>query len=89
MATLTTTIRLTRELRDRLVALAADEGMSVAEVVEQAVAARERERFWDAVRADALAEVFETTTLDLSPAKDGLDPADTWDDVLDTSGPTA
>lgn len=82
MSTTSTTIRVPTDLRDRLVALASQGGVSVAEVVEQAVAAQEREAFWDRVRTDALAGRFTVVTGALPDPRDGLDPQDTWEDIL-------
>ncbi|WP_108718594.1 ribbon-helix-helix protein, CopG family [Miniimonas sp. S16] len=76
-----TTIRVPQELRDRLAALAAHDGSSIAAVVERAIAAREREAFWDVVRSDALAGAFQLETFAGPSAKNGLEP-ESWEDVL-------
>jgi predicted DNA-binding protein len=82
----TTTIRLSRELHQRLARRAKAEHMTLAGAIERALDVQDREEFW--ARASATMgstgvqqrEGAEAEQL-AGTLKDGLDPGETWDDV--------
>ena len=77
----TTTIKVPTELRDRLAELARREHTTLAGAIARSLDAAEDAAFWAAVtetmgEPDRVAERFSGTL------SDGLDPDETWDDVL-------
>ncbi|PSK98297.1 hypothetical protein CLV30_12083 [Haloactinopolyspora alba] len=83
----TTTIRVPRELHDRLTRHATDEGTTLAGAIERALDAEEDAAFWDEARATMGATLAQTTLRGDTEAlsgtlTDGLDPDENWDDVL-------
>ena len=51
MATETTTLRLSKELRDEIAKLAEESGTSMAELVAHAIEQLKRQRWWDGVQS--------------------------------------
>lgn len=83
----TTTIRVSRELHDRLAKHAAIEGTTLAGAIERALDAEEQAAFWAEARATmgtarAIATIRVDTNELAGSLKDGLDPDERWDDVL-------
>ena len=81
-----TTIRLSRQLHERLARRAKAEHTTLAGAIEHALDAEEAAEFWSRAAAtmgspDAQ-RAARTESDDLSGTlRDGLDPAETWDDV--------
>ncbi|SDT63818.1 hypothetical protein [Jiangella sp. DSM 45060] len=84
---MTTTIRVSREVHQRLTRYAAAHHTSLAGAIERALDAEERAAFWDEVRAtmgtrEGGGEVRGVSERYAGSLKDGLDPDERWDDVL-------
>lgn len=82
-----TTIRVSRQLHDRLAKRAASRHTTLAEAIEHAIDAEERAEFWANVEAtmgtaNAQAAIRVDTEALAGTLKDGLDPDERWDDVL-------
>jgi predicted transcriptional regulator len=83
----TTTIRVSRELHDRLAKRAAEQGTTLAGSIEHALDAEERAAFWAKVEAtmgtvESRAAIRVDSEALSGTLKDGLDPDERWDDVL-------
>jgi len=83
----TTTIRVSRELHDRLSKHASEQNTSLAGAIERALDAEEKAAFWAAARAtmgttQAVATIRAESERLAGSLKDGLDPDERWDDVL-------
>lgn len=83
----TTTIRVPRELHDRLARRAAQSGSSLSGAIERALEAEERAEFWDEVEstmgsAEVRAVIRADSAALAGTMSDGLDPDESWDDVL-------
>jgi hypothetical protein len=78
-----TTIKVPIELRDRLAALARERRVSMARVREESLDASDEALFWRRV-AETMPPVGAAAESPLVEAalKDGLDPEETWSDVL-------
>ena len=81
-----TTIRLSRQLHDRLARRAKAAGTTLAGVIERALDDEERSQFWSQAAATmGSAQARRTMQADAAAMngtlRDGLDPAETWDDV--------
>ena len=81
-----TTVRLSRELHERLARRARADQTTLAGAIERALDVQEREEFWS--RAAATMGSAEVQRRERAEAqqlsgtlKDGLDPDETWDDV--------
>lgn len=82
-----TTVRVPRELHDRLARRAASHGTSLAGAIERALDVEERAEFWARVEATmGTPEARAAIRIDTEPfagtLRDGLDPDERWDDVL-------
>lgn len=79
-----TTIKVPRELRDRLAAIAKAEGTTMAGAIEKSLDAQADAVFWiDVARTMAVSggtTTGEASALDLA-LTDGLDPDEDWGDV--------
>lgn len=82
----TTTIRLSRQLHERLARRAEAENTTLAGAIDHALDVAEREEFW--LRASSTMGSAEGHTAVRADAanlggslQDGLDPNETWDDV--------
>lgn len=75
-----TTIKVPKELRDRLATLAGQQHTTLAGVVENALDAVEESAFWSGVAAAMGGRPFTEATGDAS-LTEGLDPDESWDDV--------
>lgn len=81
-----TTVRLSRQLHDRLSHRARAADTTLAGVIEQALDVAEREEFWAHAAAtmgavDARTALRSDASALAGSLKDGLDPNETWDDV--------
>ena len=84
---MSTSIRVSRELHERLVERAQAQHVSLSDVIQQALDAQEDTAFWNAVRTTMSGRgaraSLESEVERVGPAlKDGLDPDERWDDVL-------
>ncbi|PZF79512.1 hypothetical protein [Jiangella anatolica] len=84
---MSTTIRVPRELHDRLSKYAAAHHTSLAGAIGRALDAEERAAFWDDVRStmgtrEGVDELRGETERYAGSLKDGLDPNERWDDIL-------
>jgi predicted transcriptional regulator len=82
----TTTVRLSRQLHDRLSLRARAGHTTLAGVIEQALDVAEREEFWSRAAATmgsaaGKADLRTDSSALSGSLKDGLDPDETWDDV--------
>lgn len=82
-----TTIRVSRQLHDRLAKRAASRQTSLAEAIEHALDTEERADFWADVEATmgsagSQAAIRVDTEALSGTLMDGLDPDERWDDVL-------
>ena len=80
-----TTIKVPSELRDRLAAIAKREHTTLAGAIARSLDAAEEASFWSdvasrMVTAGDASRVSDPAALE-STLTDGLDPAETWDDV--------
>lgn len=83
----TTTIRLSRELHDRIAARAAQRGATLAAAIERALDVEDRAEFWAQMEATMGTPEARNVARDDSATlagtlRDGLDPDERWDDVL-------
>lgn len=83
----TTTIRLSRELHDRIADRASRRGGTLAAAIERALDVEDRAEFWAQMEATmGTPEARETARNDQAvlagAMRDGLDPDERWDDVL-------
>lgn len=81
-----TTIRLSRQLHDRLSQRAKAEHTTMAGAIEHALDAEENARFWSEAAATMGSSDAQRTARGDSEKlpgtlKDGLDPAESWDDI--------
>ena len=84
---LTTTIKVPRELRDRLSALARSQHTTLAGAITHILDEADEQAFWAAIRADhalLTAEQREESAFDATLADDLADPAD--DRLSETDG---
>jgi hypothetical protein len=84
---MSTSIRVSKELHERLVERAHAQHVSLSDVIQQALDAQEDTAFWSAVRSTmgnrGPRASLESEVERAAPAlKDGLDPDERWDDVL-------
>lgn len=84
---MSTSIRVSRELHERLVERAQAQHVSLSDVIQQALDAQEDSTFWSVVRATmgnrgARASLTAEVERSGSALKDGLDPDERWDDIL-------
>lgn len=84
---MTTTIRVSREVHQRLSRYAAAHHTSLTGAIERALDAEERAAFWDEVRTtmgtrEGIADLRVESERHAGTLKDGLDPDESWDDVL-------
>jgi hypothetical protein len=82
-----TTIRVPQHLHQRLATRAAESSESLAAVIEHALDAEESARFWEDVRrtmtgSAPMSDLARTFDAGGGTLRDGLDPEETWDDVL-------
>jgi predicted transcriptional regulator len=82
-----TTIRVSRELHERLSARARDEHVTLAEVIEHALDRQERAEFWNEVRRTMVAPEPRARIAQEAEAfgpaqRDGLGDDESWDDIL-------
>lgn len=79
----TTTIRVPRELHERLARRAASEGTTLAGAIQHALDVEERADFWERAQATMGTPELLADARDLAGSlTDGLDPDERWDDVL-------
>lgn len=80
---MSTTIRVSDALHDRLAQEAADAGTTLAAVIERALEAEERSRFWQDVRTTMTSPSADPLAHEATGAsiRDGLDPDETWTDI--------
>lgn len=81
-----TTIRLSRELHERLTCRAKAQHTTLAGAIERALDVQEREEFWARAAttmgsADAPRAVQAESARLAGTLKDGLDPGETWGDI--------
>jgi predicted transcriptional regulator len=81
-----TTIRLSRQLHDRLAQRAKAEQTTLAGAIEHALDAEENAKFWSRAAAtmgsrDAQHPARRESDDLPGTLRDGLDPAETWDDI--------
>jgi predicted transcriptional regulator len=82
-----TTIRVSRQLHDRLAKRAASRHATLADAIEHALDVEDSAEFWANVEATmgsatARAAIRVDTEALSGTLKDGLDPDERWDDVL-------
>lgn len=84
---MSTSIRVSRELHERLNKRAKHHHASLAEVIERALDAEDDSRFWDAVQATMTgggprASLRSESERSSGTLKDGLVADEHWDDIL-------
>ena len=76
-----TTIKVSRELRDRLAEIARDEGTTLAGAIEQALDSQADATFWSEIARTMGTAVASPGAMVDAALADGLDPAEDWSDV--------
>lgn len=76
-----TTIKVSRELRDRLAEIARDEETTLAGAIERALDAQEDAAFWSEVARTMNAAAAPSRDVLDAALTDGLDPTEDWSDL--------
>ena len=77
------TVKITDELHSRLASLAHSEGTTIGGVIGRSLDALEESEFWAAVERTMAVDTLRAASEEYAGTlADGLDPDETWEDVL-------
>jgi len=77
------TVKVTDDLHGRLTRLAASEGLTIGGVISRSLDAWADSQFWAAVERTMTPSSLQTSAQQMAGTlRDGLDPDETWDDIL-------